>query len=319
MELLRTEDLRKYYAIKTGVFGKAKTLKALDGVSISVDPDRVFAVVGESGCGKSTLARLILRLSRPTAGRVFFKGNDIHTINGRGLKDFRKSVQVVFQDPYASLNPRMTVFSILAEPLVIHGLARKKDLRGRVAELLETVGLKPEHMNRYPHEFSGGQRQRICIARALSLSPELIVADEPLSSLDVSIQAQILNLLGDLKREKRLSFVFISHDLNVVNYFADTVAVMYLGRIVEEAEAEQVFEDPRHPYTEMLLDAIPRVRVSPEKAVPKKRSTPAQPATEAPAQGCLFHPRCHRRTSLCTRETPELKDIGGRKVACHIY
>ncbi|NOZ24565.1 MAG: ATP-binding cassette domain-containing protein [Nitrospirae bacterium] len=324
MELLRTENLCKYYDVKSGVFGKTKTLKAVDGISISVDSDRVFAVVGESGCGKSTLARLILRLSTPTAGKVFFKGNDIHGVRGRELKSFRKSVQVVFQDPFASLNPRMTIFAILAEPLVIHNIARKKDLRGRVSELLETVGLKPEHMNRYPHEFSGGQRQRICIARALALSPELIVADEPLSSLDVSIQAQILNLLGDLKREKKLSFVFISHDLNVVHYFADTVAVMYLGKVVEEADAETIFDDPRHPYTEMLLEAIPRVRVAREETVQRRRrpgtvGNGTQGVAEAPPLGCLFYPRCPRRMSLCSTETPGLRESGGRKVACHLY
>jgi len=324
MEILRTEDLRKHYEIKAGIFGRTKTLKALDGVSISVDSDRVFAVVGESGCGKSTLARLILRLSRPTSGRVFFKGKDIHEVNGSGLKSFRKSVQVVFQDPFASLNPRMTVFSILAEPLIIHNLVRKKELKERIAELLETVGLKPEHMNRYPHEFSGGQRQRVCIARALALSPELIVADEPLSSLDVSIQAQIINLLGDLKKKERLSFIFISHDLNVVYYFADVVAVMYLGKIVEEADAERIFEDPRHPYTEMLLDAIPKVRITQQETMEKRhdRSVKIYSSTremEETPTGCLFHPRCPKKKSLCSREEPELRDMAGRKIACHLY
>ncbi|GBE37014.1 oligopeptide transport ATP-binding protein OppF [bacterium BMS3Bbin07] len=323
MEILRTENLRKYYEIKAGIFAKTKTLKALDGVSISVDSDRVFAIVGESGCGKSTFARLILQLVRPTEGSVFFKGNNIHNAGVRELKNFRRAVQVIFQDPFASLNPRMKIFSILSEPLIIHNIGRKKELRDRIAGLLETVGLKPEHMNRYPHEFSGGQRQRVCIARALALSPELIVADEPLSSLDVSIQAQIINLLGDLKKEKKLSFIFISHDLNVVYYFADVVAVMYLGKIVEEADAETIFQDPQHPYTEMLLNAIPRVRVTQQEITEKRQDKFVKACNSIPEMaelpsGCLFYPRCPKKISICSRETPELRDTGDRKIACHL-
>ncbi len=323
MEILKTENLKKYFKIKAGSFGKTKTLKALDGVSISVDSNRVFAIVGESGCGKSTFARLVLQLVRPTEGKVFFKGNNIHKAGVRELKNFRRAVQVIFQDPFASLNPRMKIFSILSEPLIIHNIARKKELKARIAALLETVGLKPEHMNRYPHEFSGGQRQRVCIARALALSPELIVADEPLSSLDVSIQAQIINLLGDLKKEKKLSFIFISHDLNVVYYFADVVAVMYLGKIVEEADTEKIFQDPQHPYTEMLLNAIPRVRITQQEITEKRKDKFVKAFNSIPEMaespsGCLFYPRCPKKVSLCSRETPELRDTGGRKIACHL-
>ncbi len=323
MEILKTENLKKYFKIKAGSFGKTKTLKALDGVSISVDSNRVFAIVGESGCGKSTFARLVLQLVRPTEGKVFFKGNNIHKAGVRELKNFRRAVQVIFQDPFASLNPRMKIFSILSEPLIIHNIARKKELKARIAVLLETVGLKPEHMNRYPHEFSGGQRQRVCIARALALSPELIVADEPLSSLDVSIQAQIINLLGDLKKEKKLSFIFISHDLNVVYYFADVVAVMYLGKIVEEADTEKIFQDPQHPYTEMLLNAIPRVRITQQEITEKRKDKFVKAFNSIPEMaespsGCLFYPRCPKKVSLCSRETPELRDTGGRKIACHL-
>ncbi len=323
MELLRTEGVKKYYRTRTGIFGGQGRLKALDGVSISVERDRVFAIVGESGCGKSTLARIVLRLTKPSEGAVFYKGTDISGMKGEALKDFRKSVQVVFQDPFASLNPRMSIFSALTEPLIIHGFAPKREFRERAAALLETVGLKPEHMNRYPHEFSGGQRQRICIARALALSPELIVADEPLSSLDVSIQAQIINLLSDLKEKRKLSFIFISHDLNVVYYFADIVAVMYLGRIVEEAETEMIFRRPLHPYTEMLLEAIPKVRT--RESVKRRKVSPPPEAGSTieagvlPVAGCPFLPRCPKALSVCREEAPPLKERGEGKVACHLY
>ncbi len=318
MEILRTEGLRKHYRQKAGLFGRTKVLKALEGVSISVDSDSVFAIVGESGCGKSTFARLVLRLTEPTGGRVLFKGKDVQQLKGEELKGFRRAVQVVFQDPFASLNPRMNVFSTLSEPLRIHGVMPKRELRDHVAGLLDTVGLKPEHMDRYPHEFSGGQRQRICIARALALAPELIVADEPLSALDVSIQAQILNLLAELKEERKLSFIFISHDLNVVHYFADIVAVMYLGRIVEEATAEEIFNDPRHPYTEALLDAIPKVRFVQQRTTRRPGRGGLPELGVEPPSGCPFYPRCPKRTALCDREPPELKTVGGRKIACHL-
>lgn len=324
MTILHTENLKKYYGIRSGIFGKRETLRAVDGVSIEVEADRVFAVVGESGCGKSTLARLLLHLTTPTGGRVFFKGKDIYTFGKEELKGFRRSVQVIFQDPLASLNPRMNVFSILSEPIRIHGTISRGNLRDYVSSLLDSVGLKPEHMNRYPHEFSGGQKQRICIARALSLSPELIVADEPLSSLDVSIQAQILNLLYELKENRRLSFVFISHDLNVVNYFADHVAVMYAGRIVEEAEVETIFNDPEHPYTATLLKAIPMVRQSERKGKGIYMGNVAgaihgTTGDNGHPSGCPFYPRCHERLLVCKDESPPLQEKGGRKIACHIY
>ncbi|NOY65731.1 MAG: ABC transporter ATP-binding protein, partial [Nitrospirae bacterium] len=235
MEIIKTEGLTKHFTIRSGIFRKGQIVAALKDVNISIQERTVFAVVGESGSGKSTLARVILRLIKPTGGRVFFRDKDVFSLKGDELKNYRRSVQIIFQDPFASLNPRMSVYSIISEPLKIHGLVSKDRLKNRVIELLELVGLKEEHMDRYPHQFSGGQRQRISIARALALSPELIIADEPLSSLDVSIQAQILNLMNELRERENLTYLFISHDLNVVNYFADRVAVMYLGRIVEEA------------------------------------------------------------------------------------
>jgi oligopeptide/dipeptide ABC transporter ATP-binding protein len=331
MEVIRTENLKKYFEIKAGVFGRTKINKALDGVDITLNRDSVLAIVGESGCGKSTLARLILRLVRPTGGSVLFRGRNVFEFAGEELKEFRRSVQIIFQDPFASLNPRMNIFSALSEPLRIHKIVPRRELKEKVVSLLESVGLKSEHMNRYPHEFSGGQRQRLCIARSLASSPEVIVADEPLSSLDVSIQAQIINLLSDLKVQKRLSFIFISHDLNVVNYFADTVAVMYLGRVVEEAESERIFREPKHPYTEMLLNSIPKAVVGGggeerdklykgfEGSSVADLIQGRRVAVQMPEKGCLFYQRCPRRLHVCSRETPPLREIDSRRVACHLY
>lgn len=326
MEMLRTENLRKYFSVKAGAFGRSKALKALDGVSISVNKDSVFALVGESGCGKSTFARLAMRLSRPTGGMAYFRERDIFSFGRDELKEFRRAVQIIFQDPFASLNPRMNVLASLSEPLRIHKIAPPKEFPDRVAELLGTVGLEADHMRRYPHEFSGGQRQRICIARAMASSPQLIVADEPLSSLDVSIQAQIINLMNELKERRRLSFIFISHDLNVVHYFADTVAVMYLGRIVEQAETERIFQNPRHPYTEMLLAAIPTIKTADEKAVEDAAAvagnSAVQPSETGPAEllvGCAFYPRCPKRLTVCKTEVPVLIDLDDRKIACHLH
>lgn len=313
--LLEVKALRKYFPVKRAVVARHEWLKALDGIDFSVSKDMVFALVGESGCGKSTAARLILRLMEPTSGEVIFRGDSVFALKGDSLRAFRRAVQIIFQDPFASLNPRRTVYDTLAEPMKIHGIARGSELKDRVSGLLRKVGLQGMH-NRYPHEFSGGQRQRICIARALAVSPEIIVADEPLSALDVSIQAQILNLLSDLKRESGISFVFISHDLRVVRYFSDEVAVMYLGRIVEHALTEELFSEPRHPYTEILLSSAPDI-------IPgsKRKKTPGGevPSLINIPPGCPFHPRCPKKFEPCDRIVPVLDSSSGRPVACHLW
>lgn len=258
--LLTVDSISKHFPVSAG-FGKAeKLIKAVDGVSFRVERDRVFAIVGESGCGKSTVARMILKLLKPTGGAIRFKGQDISDFKGERLKQFRRAVQIVFQDPFASLNPRMRVIDTLSEPLRIHGILPAKDIASRVTQLLDEVGLNKNALFRYPHEFSGGQRQRICIARALALSPELIIADEPLSSLDVSIQAQIINLFDKIRKTSAISFIFISHDLKVVRYFSDEVAVMNQGRIVEQAKTEDLFRSPQNPYTELLLSSAPKLK-----------------------------------------------------------
>lgn len=258
--LLTIESLRKYFPLRQHSGTDGRWLKAVDGISFEVRRDSVFAIVGESGCGKSTVARMILKLLKPTDGTILFKGENIAGFSGKRLKQFRRSVQIVFQDPYASLNPRMRVIDTLSEPLKIHHIVPRKDLQERVVRLLEQVGMNSNALHRYPHEFSGGQRQRICIARALALSPELIIADEPLSALDVSIQAQILNLFQEIRKTSSISFILISHDLRVVRYFSDEVAVMQSGKIVEQAATEDLFRAPGHPYTELLLSAAPKLK-----------------------------------------------------------
>jgi len=340
MELLNVRGLTKHFAMPS-TFGKAKqVLRAVDGVSFSINEDSVVAIVGESGCGKSTVARLVLRLITPTSGSVLFKGKDVFSFDNKELKAFRKSAQIIFQDPFASLNPRRTVYDTVSEPLVIHKLALRSEMRDRVAGILNKVGMGPETMNRYPHEFSGGQRQRICIARALAVSPELIIADEPLSALDVSIQAQILNLLHELKRTSKIAFLFISHDLRVVRYFSDAVGVMYLGKIVEHATTEELFNKPYHPYTEVLLASAPKIKVRDRSRVMCKetkessvlggddpvthRSLGVTDVGDVPSpvnipSGCPFHPRCPKRFSPCDKVIPELKEKDGRLVACHLW
>lgn len=328
--ILKVDSIKKYFPLKGGGFRKPhKWLKAVDNVSFEVKKDGVFAIVGESGCGKSTIARLVLKLLPLTEGKIYFKGEDVSYLAGDALKKFRRSVQIVFQDPFASLNPRMRIIDTLSEPFKIHKIVPKNEMKDRVVNLLEKVGLNADAVNRYPHEFSGGQRQRICIARALTVSPELIVADEPLSALDVSIQAQILNLLQDIKRESAISLIFISHDLKVVHYLSDEVAVMYLGKIVEKARTEDLFESPKHPYTELLLSSAPKIRVqSDESGVMDKgsklKTLSSKLITDIPSPidiptGCPFHPRCPRRFDICDKVVPELKDIDGRRVSCHLY
>ncbi|MBM4146201.1 MAG: ATP-binding cassette domain-containing protein [Nitrospira sp.] len=316
MGIIDVIDLKKYFPVKRKAFAKQEWLKAVDGITFSIKDGAVFALVGESGSGKSTVARLILRLSLPTSGSIVFQGDDIQKLRRDSLLQFRKSVQIIFQDPFASLNPRMTVFDTISEPLKIHKIVNKTDLKDRVISLLESVGLQADILNRYPHEFSGGQRQRICIARALAVSPKILVADEPLSALDVSIQAQILNILQGLQKQSNISFLFISHDLRVVQYFSDEVAVMYLGKIVEHAGTNDLFSRPFHPYTVELLSSAPRIKPDGRKREILKGDVPS-PIDIPP--GCPFHPRCPKRFDPCDRIMPELKETKGRFVSCHLY
>jgi len=321
MGIIEGLDLKKYFPVGKGPFARHGWLKAVDGVSFSLGKGTVFSLVGESGCGKSTVARLLLRLTPPTSGRILFKDRNVLDLKGDSLTAFRKSVQIIFQDPFASLNPRMTVFDTLAEPLKIHKLARKSEFKEKVVGLLKGVGLPDEVVNRYPHEFSGVQRQRICIARALAVSPEIIVADEPLSSLDVSIQAQILNILQDLKQKAGISFLFISHDLRVVQYFSDEVAVMYLGKIVEHAKSDELFDQPLHPYTAVLLASAPRIKPGSAKRTVLKGDVPSP--IHIPT-GCPFHPRCPQRFEPCDKIVPLLEEplsrgYRDRQVSCHLW
>lgn len=319
MELLTATSLCKYFKTRGRAGGHDRLLRAVDGIDFSIPVDSVMALVGESGCGKSTVAKLVLRLMEPTAGTVTFKGEDIFAMDRQALTGFRKSVQIIFQDPFASLNPRRTVYETIAEPLKIHKIAAPRNLRDMVVDILGRVGLGPEVLKRYPHEFSGGQRQRVCIARALAVSPELIIADEPLSALDVSIQAQIINLLIGLKQQSGISFLFISHDLRVVNYFSNSVGVMYLGKIVEYSKTGELFEKPFHPYSEILLAAAPKLEAAGEKrvhAAPIKGEVPSP--IDIP-RGCPFHPRCPKRFDPCDRVIPLLKECRGRLVSCHLW
>lgn len=317
--LLDVRNVKKFFRQQRAGFRKGDRLvKAVDGVSFMVAQEETLGIVGESGCGKTTLGRVILRLAEPTAGQVLFEGKDIFVINKPELRSLRKDMQIVFQDPYGSLNPRMKAGSIIEEPLIIHHDLSRAQRRGKVAELLDMVGLRPHDAERYPHEFSGGQRQRIGIARALSLNPKLIVADEPVSALDVSIQAQIINLLVELREKFHLTYLFISHDLHLVHHVSDRIAVMYLGRIVELAECEVLYREPRHPYTRALLAAVP----IPDPTRRTERLTVAGdvPDPADPPSGCHFHPRCPHCMPMCKEIYPEFAAIeGGRMVACHLY
>ena len=317
MALLEVENLVKQFAADRNLFGRPTAfVKAVDGVSFCVDAGETLALVGESGCGKSTVSRLVLRLIEPDAGRIHFQGRDLLALDANELRAFRRQAQIIFQDPYASLNPRMTVGQILSEPLALHNLVPQAGRRARVEEILTLVGLEPRFARRYPHEFSGGQRQRIAIARALAVEPKLIICDEPVSALDVSIRSQILNLLRDLQQRLGLSYIFVSHDLAVVKHIADRVAVMNLGSIVETAETQALFAAPRHPYSRALLSAIPvpRPRVKRSRMLLQGE----MPSALNPPNGCRFHTRCPFAIDRCRIEAPQLiADASGHATACH--
>jgi oligopeptide/dipeptide ABC transporter ATP-binding protein len=319
-ELLRIENLEKHFPITRGIVFQREVgrVRAVDGVTLSVNTGETLGVVGESGCGKSTMARCIMRLLDPTAGSIMFDGEDITRIGGKQLMATRRKMMMVFQDPYASLNSRKRVGSIVGEALEVHKVGTAKEIKARVQELLDVVGLNPEHYNRFPHEFSGGQRQRVGVARAVALKPRLIVADEPVSALDVSIQAQILNLLRELQRDLGLTIVFIAHDLSVVRYMCDRIAVMYLGQVVEMATADELYSHPRHPYTGALMSAVPVP--SPRRSLARKAPTLRGdvPSPANPPKACRFHTRCPKCQDLCTAETPLLEPkTGGNVAACH--
>ena len=317
--ILKVEDLRTWFPV-TGGFPKRVIghIKAVDGVSFEVMEGETLGIVGESGCGKTTLGRTIVRLYKPTSGKIIYRDKEITYLTDKELLPYRRKIQMVFQDPYASLNPRMTVAEIIGEALDIHRLyTSKKERQEKIYKLLETVGLVREHANRFPHEFSGGQRQRIGIARALAVQPEMIVLDEPISALDVSIQAQVVNVLIDLQEKYNLTYLFIAHDLSMVRYISDRVIVMYLGNVVEEAHSNDLFSHPLHPYTQALLSAVP----IPDPKIARKRERiilqGEVPSPLNPPQGCPFSTRCPYAKDICFKEKPPLRDIGGRKVACH--
>lgn len=317
--LLRVEDLKIYYPVAGIGFGKKEFVKAVDGVTFEVKKGEVFGIVGESGCGKSTLGRGVCKLENLTSGHVYLDGEDITEYNDLRMCSVRKKVQMVFQDPYASLNPRMSVFDIIAEPLLVHHLYQDKaDLEKKVLDLLHRVGLDDYHANRYPHEFSGGQRQRIGIARALAVEPSLIIADEPVSALDVSIQAQVLNLLNELKHDLDLTYIFVAHDLSVVEYISDRVGVMYLGNFVEVGEKEKIYSNPMHPYTQALLSEVP----VPDPTAKRERILleGSIPSAHKPPTGCKFHTRCPKCMECCKTQAPERYEVdGGHYVYCHLY
>lgn len=319
--LLDVRNLKKYFPITQGILVQKKVadVKAVDGVTFHVKQGETLGLVGESGCGKSTTGRTILQLYRPTEGQVIFRGKDLAQLKGEELRQMRSDMQMIFQDPYASLNPRMTVGDIIAEPLEVHNIAKGKERKERVQELLQIVGLNPYFINRYPHEFSGGQRQRIGIARSIAVNPDFIVCDEPISALDVSIQAQIINLLEELQEHLGLTYLFIAHDLSVVRHISDRVAVMYLGKIVELTDSRALYANPLHPYTRALLSAVP----IPDPLIEEKREriilVGDVPSPVNPPKGCRFHTRCPLAIPICKEVTPEWRDVGnGHFVECHV-
>lgn len=318
-DLLKVEGLKQYYPVSDGLFGTKAFVKAVDGVDFEVKKGEVFGIVGESGCGKSTLGKAICKLIEPTDGKIILDGEDIRGYNSKKMRNVRKKVQMVFQDPYASLNPRMSIHDILAEPLQIHGLVKgKQESDEAVVRLLREVGMDDYHARRYPHEFSGGQRQRIGIARALAVRPQLIIADEPVSALDVSIQSQVLNLMSKLKKEYHLTYIFIAHDLSVVEHISDRIGVMYLGNFVEEANKENLYKNPMHPYTQALLSAVP----IPDPTVKKERIIleGSIPSAINPPSGCKFHTRCPKCMEICKKEAPKKYQVGeDHFVYCHLY
>jgi peptide/nickel transport system ATP-binding protein len=322
-KLLQVDDLKMYFPIRRGFLRRTVGyVKAVDGVTLDIREGETLGLVGESGCGKTTTGRCILGGYKPQGGRIAFKPRqgdwvNIPDLDREGLKKARSEIQMIFQDPYSSLNPRMTLLEIVGEPLVVHGVASGSELEDRVGELLRVVGLRPEYMSRYPHAFSGGQRQRIGVARALALNPRLIVADEPVSALDVSIQAQILNLLQDLQEQFNLTYLFVAHDLSVVEHISDRVAVMYVGKLVELADTEELYVSPKHPYTEALMSAVPK----PDPLLRSKRVilTGEVPNPANPPSGCYFHPRCRYAQDICKTDAPQLQEISpGHHVRCHL-
>ena len=319
-ELLQVKHLKTHFPVSADLLGSKKVVKAVNDVSFTVYENETFGLVGESGCGKSTLGRTIVKIYKPTAGEILFEGKDVVKLKGKELKDFRKKAQMIFQDPYASLNARMTVGEIVKEPMDIHKLYdTKAEKEERAAELLKLVGLKPDHIRRYPHEFSGGQRQRVSIARTLAVNPKFIVCDEPISALDVSIQAQIINLLEQIQEEMGLSYLFIAHDLGAVKHISNRIGAMYLGSLVEVGTSDELYHNPKHPYTKALLSALPipdprmqstRSFVDIDGEIPSPLNIPS---------GCAFRTRCPQATEQCAKETPTLKPVGGSQVACWLY
>ncbi|UOF91294.1 dipeptide ABC transporter ATP-binding protein [Fodinisporobacter ferrooxydans] len=317
--LLEVKQLKTYYPIHGGLLQKQQGfVKAVDDVSFAIFEGETFGLVGESGCGKSTTGRTIMRLTEPTDGEILFQGKNLRTLKSQEMQRMRRDLQMIFQDPYASLNPRMTIQQILEEPLLVHGVKDRNERKHRIKELLEVVGLNEYHAGRYAHEFSGGQRQRIGIARAVALHPKLIIADEPVSALDVSIQSQVLNLMQDLQKQFQLTYLFIAHDLSVVRHISNRIGVMYLGRLVEIGDRDSLYDHPRHPYTQALLSAVPVA--DPEAKRERIILQGDVPSPANPPQGCAFHPRCPQCMEICKTVRPVLKDVGnGQQVACHLY
>lgn len=317
--ILDVKNLKKHFPIKAGVFQKvAGHVKSVDGVSFNIKRGQTFGLVGESGCGKTTIGRTILRLTEPTEGEAILNGKDIFKMSSKELQKIRPEIQIIFQDPYSSLDPRMPVGEIIGEAVRQHNIVPKSEYREYILKIMEDCGLRPYHIDRYPHEFSGGQRQRICIARALALNPSLIIADEPVSALDVSIQAQIINLMKDLQVKRNISYLFISHDLSVIRYISDVIGVMYLGNLVEMASKDEIFDNPMHPYTKSLLSAIPLP--DPDAKMNRTILEGDLPSPANPPVGCKFNTRCPECMEICKKEQPKLRVIGNdHKIACHLY